>query len=140
MPASDPDALDAAVTRVGDRWTLHVVNALLDGPLRFNELQDALPGIAPNVLSKRLKHLEREGVVVAQPYSERPPRFSYRLTASGSELASALRLLASWGAERTPGVEPLHHAACGTPVEVRWYCPTCGRDVDLEDTSELRFA
>ena len=41
--------LDEAVARVGDRWTLLLVQALLEGPRRFNELLEALPGIAPNV-------------------------------------------------------------------------------------------
>ena len=83
--------LEEATARVGDRWTLLLVQALLDGPRRFNELLEALPGIAPNVLSQRLKHLERERVLVSQPYSRRPPRFAYELTSSGRELAGALR-------------------------------------------------
>jgi DNA-binding HxlR family transcriptional regulator len=137
---ADADALDAAVTRIGDRWSLLVVHALLEGPRRFNELQAAITGIAPNVLSARLKHLDHVGVVVAERYSERPPRFAYRLTASGFELAGALRLLAQWGADLAPGTEPVHHAACGTPVEARWYCPTCAQVVDPGDTTELRYA
>ena len=137
---TDADSLDAAATRVGDRWALLVVNALLDGPHRFNDLQSAIAGIAPNVLSARLKHLERVGVVVAERYSDRPPRFTYRLTASGSELAGALRLLAQWGATLAPGAEPLHHAVCGTPVEARWYCPTCAVVVEADETTELRYA
>jgi DNA-binding HxlR family transcriptional regulator len=134
--------LDEAVARVGDRWTLLLVQALLDGPRRFNELLEALPGIAPNVLSQRLKHLEREAVLVSQPYSRRPPRFAYALTGSGRELAGALRLLAQWGADRagTPDAEGLRHDACGTPLEARWYCPTCARPVDDDDAGELRFA
>jgi DNA-binding HxlR family transcriptional regulator len=134
--------LDEAVARVGDRWTLLLVQALLDGPRRFNELVDALPGIAPNVLSKRLKHLERETVLVSQPYSRRPLRFAYELTASGRELAGALRLLAQWGADRSgsPDPEGLRHLTCGTPLEARWYCPTCARPVDDDDTGDLRFA
>src|SRR5258708_25305573 len=98
--SSAVSALEEAVARVGDRWTLLLVNSLLEGPRRFNELLDDLDGLAPNVLSKRLRHLEHEGVIVATPYSQRPPRFDYRLTASGSELAGALRLLAHWGATR----------------------------------------
>src|SRR5688500_9621292 len=86
--------LSDALSRVGDRWTLLVVAALLDGPLRFNELQDGLEGIAPNVLSARLKALTEQALVVAAPYTERPPRFVYELTESGRELAGALRLLA----------------------------------------------
>jgi DNA-binding HxlR family transcriptional regulator len=123
---ADPSPLEEAVTRVGDRWALLIVSALLDGPRRFNDLQADVAGIAPNVLSQRLRTLEQHGVVVATPYSERPPRFVYQLTAAGAELAGALRLLAQWGAGQSPDtVEPLRHAACGTPFEARWYCPTC---------------
>jgi DNA-binding HxlR family transcriptional regulator len=128
LEAEDP--LERAVSRVGDRWALLVVNALLGGPRRFGELQDLLPGIAPNVLSQRLKHLEREGVLLARPYTTRPPRFAYELTASGQELAGALRLLAQWGAADAGGGEGLQHGACGTPMEARWWCPTCERTVD----------
>jgi DNA-binding HxlR family transcriptional regulator len=123
---ADPSPLEEAVARVGDRWALLIVSALLDGPRRFNDLQADVAGIAPNVLSQRLRTLEQHGVVVATPYSERPPRFVYQLTAAGAELAGALRLLAQWGAGQSPdSVEPLRHAACGTPFEARWYCPTC---------------
>jgi DNA-binding HxlR family transcriptional regulator len=134
-----PSALEEAVARVGDRWTLLVVNSLLPGPRRFNELLADLSGLAPNVLSKRLRHLEQEGVIVATPYSQRPPRSDYRLTASGYELASALRLLAHWGASREADSVGVHHGACGTPVEVRWYCPTCARLVEGDEVDELRF-
>jgi len=132
-------ALEEAVARVGDRWTLLLVNSLLEGPRRFNELLDGLDGLAPNVLSKRLRHLEHEGVIVATAYSQRPPRFDYRLTAAGSELAGALRLLAHWGAARDADAAGLQHATCGTPVEARWYCPTCARLVETEEVDELRF-
>jgi len=47
------------------------------------------------------------------------------LTGDGRDLASALRLLADWGSRRSGG-EPLRHERCGTPVEARWFCPTCG--------------
>jgi len=90
--------LAEALARVGDRWTLLVVEALLDGPRRFNDLLGQLPGIAANILSERLKRLEREGLLVARPYSDRPPRAAYQLTAEGRELAGALRLLTYWGA------------------------------------------
>jgi len=117
---------------VGDRWTLLVVAALLDGPQRFNELQEALGGIAPNVLSARLKALAEHALVVARPYSDRPPRFVYELSDSGRELAGALRLLADWGA-RSAGAEPLRHTACGTALEARWWCPTCEQVVEDPD-------
>src|ERR687893_323514 len=118
-----------AVARVGDRWTLLAIAALLAGPKRFNELSDELEGIAPNVLSARLKALAEEALIVSRPYSERPPRFVYELTESGRELAGALRLLADWGARSGAG-EPLRHTACGTALEARWWCPSCEQVVD----------
>jgi DNA-binding HxlR family transcriptional regulator len=118
-----------ALARVGDRWTLLVVAALLDGPRRFNELQEDLDGIAPNVLSARLKSLVEQALVVAALYSERPPRFVYELTESGRELAGALRLLADWGV-CTGGGEPYRHEVCGTALEARWWCPSCEQVVD----------
>ena len=124
--------LAEALARVGDRWTLLVVEALLDGPRRFNDLLGQLPGIAPNILSERLKRLEREGLLVARPYSDRPPRVAYQLTAEGRELAGALRLLAYWGAGHADPAQAPRHPACGTPIEARWYCPTCDQLVDDE--------
>jgi DNA-binding HxlR family transcriptional regulator len=119
-----PSALESALDRVGDRWSLLIVDALLDGPRRFGELRDALPSIAPNILTDRLRKLERERILVAAPYTTRPPRMEYTLTGDGRDLASALRLLADWGTRRTGG-EPLRHDRCGTALEARWYCPTC---------------
>jgi DNA-binding HxlR family transcriptional regulator len=129
--AREPSPLADALQRVGDRWTLMLVDALLAGPLRFGELQEAVGGIAPNILSQRLRHLEREGLVLARAYSERPPRAVYELTEEGRELSGALRLLAAWGARRS-GEEVARHEVCGTPLELRLYCPSCGEVVDDE--------
>jgi DNA-binding HxlR family transcriptional regulator len=129
-------ALAEALERVGDRWTLLVVEALLDGPRRFGDLQDAVGGIAPNILTQRLRHLEREGLVVARAYSERPPRFVYELTTGGQELAGALRLLADWGARQAESAEPLRHSLCGTALEARWWCPSCALPVGDDATED----
>src|SRR3954447_13597197 len=127
-----------ALSRVGDRWTLLAVAALLDRPRRFNELQEALDGIAPNILSARLKALSEHALVVQRPYSQRPPRFVYELTESGRELAGALRLLADWGA-RAGGSEPLRHRACGTPLQATWWCAACEEPVGDEADEPLEF-
>ena len=132
--------LAEALARVGDRWTLLVVEALLPGPRRFNDLLGQIPGIAPNILSERLKRLERDALLVTRPYSERPPRAAYELTAEGRALAGALRLLAQWGAGHTDQAKAPRHPACGTPIEARWYCPTCDQLVDNElDHAEAHF-
>jgi DNA-binding HxlR family transcriptional regulator len=133
-------ALAEALATVGDRWTLLIVAALLEGPRRFGDLQRDVPGIAPNILSQRLRALESQGLVLAERYSERPPRFVYELGASGRELAGALRLLSDWGARHRDDVEPPRHSACGTPLEASWYCPTCERPVSDEDASDVHYA
>ncbi|HEX8770211.1 MAG TPA: helix-turn-helix domain-containing protein [Acidimicrobiales bacterium] len=140
VPGDSP--LGEAVASVGDRWVLLLVHALLDGPRRFGELLGDLPGIAPNILSERLRRLERERVLVATPYSRKPPRFVYELTSSGRELAGTLRLLAQWGAGRAGAegaADGLRHGPCGTPMEARWYCPTCAEVVDDDHNEDLRF-
>jgi DNA-binding HxlR family transcriptional regulator len=133
-------ALANAAEVVGDRWALLVVARLLRGPRRFGELLDELDGLAPNILSRRLARLEAEGLIVGEPYSTRPVRHAYRLTAPGAELAGALRMLTSWAARRGGG-EPQRgdgvpvHGTCGSPLEARWYCVTCDRAVDEPGTS-----
>jgi DNA-binding HxlR family transcriptional regulator len=131
----DPEgtALAAALERVGDRWSLRVVHALLPGPRRFGELQRLL-GIAPNVLTQRLRSLAEGGLVVAEPYQRRPPRYRYALTLQGRELAGVLRLLAAWAAD---GDDPPRHEACGTPLEARWWCPTCERPAPTPGEDDL---
>jgi DNA-binding HxlR family transcriptional regulator len=139
------DALAEAAERVGDRWSLQVIGALLAGPRRFGDLLALLDGIAPNILSKRLERLETDGLIVGEPYSRRPVRHTYRLTAAGADLAGALRMLAHWGAiHRSARPEheeagALTHARCGTTLDARWFCPTCGEVVDEVDSADLNW-
>ena len=118
------------------------MEALLAGPLRYGELQAGVDGIAPNILADRLRRLEADGLLAATAYGERPPRFEYRLTVEGRDLAGAIRLLADWGARRVaPGsadTGSLRHAACGSALEARWACPTCGEIVDANVADETR--
>ena len=100
--------LHIALSKVGDRWTLLVIEALLDGASRFGDLQEQVTGIAPNTLSSRLKALEADGLVVANAYSERPPRYEYTLTAAGKELAGAISLLTAWGSRQSDEGIHLH--------------------------------
>ncbi|CAN5531823.1 helix-turn-helix domain-containing protein [soil metagenome] len=143
MPESAADhpvsPLERALDRVGDRWSLLIVETLLDGGRRFGELSEGLPGIAPNILTDRLRRLVRAGIVHAEPYQDRPTRLSYALTADGRDLASALRLLADWGGRREADAEPLRHVTCGTPLEAHWFCPTCASPVDAAEAPPERF-
>ena len=142
--ARGDEAVDTALARaaevVGDRWSLLVVARLLPGPRRFGELLADLDGLAPNILARRLARLEGEGLVVGEPYSTRPVRHAYRLTARGAELAGTLRMLAGWAVpdQGAPGEGPALavHDTCGTPLEARWFCGTCDRVV--EDPAPVR--
>jgi DNA-binding HxlR family transcriptional regulator len=128
-----------ALTLIGDRWTLQVVAGLFDGPKRLGELAERLAGIAPNVLTSRLRQLERDGLVVATPYSRRPVRMAYALSDTGRELGGAIALLSAWGARQTGEAEGPVHEACGTPLETHLYCPTCERPADEVDVEALRW-
>lgn len=110
------------------------------GPLRFNELMEGVPGIAPNILADRLRRLERDALIASRLYSEKPPRMEYRLTEDGRELAGVVHLLAAWATRGAEDPERRRHEACGTPVEARWYCPTCAVVLGEEESSvELRL-
>jgi DNA-binding HxlR family transcriptional regulator len=139
-----PDGLAEALMALGDRWSLAIVAHLLEQPLRFGALQERMPSISPNVLSQRLRTLQASGIVLASPYSHRPPRFLYELTSAGHELAGPLRLLGDWGARHSgAAVELPRHGACGSSLELRWYCPACEQPVDApagSDEEELYFA
>lgn len=130
-------ALSVALERIGDRWTLLTVAALLEGPRRFGELEQSIDGIATNVLTTRLRALERLGVVVALPYSERPLRFTYQLTDAGHALSDAIHLLALWGAGTLSERGSLVHSRCATALEMRYYCPTCDELVTDPDEQWL---
>ena len=137
MPSA---SLAHALDVIGDRWTLRIVASLLDGPKRFGELSESLPRIAPNVLTTRLRQLERDGLVVATPYSQRPLRLVYALSESGSELGGAISLLSAWGARQTGDIEGPVHESCGTALETRLYCPTCERaSEDTGTTDTVRW-
>lgn len=135
----DNSALDSAARRVGDRWTIRLVAALLDGDRTFGELADDIGGIAPNILTSRLRTLEREALITARPYQRNPVRMRYSLTAAGRRLADTVALLAHWGARRHGAPAPVHDA-CGTPLQVRPWCPTCETAVEATDPDELIWA
>ncbi len=125
-----------AVERIGDRWTILIVDALMSGPRKFGELEADVTGIAPTVLTKRLRQLDTDGIVVGRPYSERPLRFSYELTGPGRALAGAIQLLRDWGASHTGDEDAAMHTACGSPLITRLWCPSCETVVGDDDASE----
>jgi len=96
-----------ALEQVGDRWTLHIVYALLSGPKRYADLRAYLAGAGSNVLSDRLRQLA-EARVVGRSTGDRPgAETTYHLTERGLELAPVVQALVRWGlALLTPTAPP----------------------------------
>ena len=90
-------SVEQAARIVGQKWTLQIVNVLMDfEECRFCELQDALGGVNPGTLSARLKTLEEGGILSRSMVSAAPPHVTYRLTAMGNELSGVIRELTNW--------------------------------------------
>ena len=122
---------------VGDRWTLLLVRDMLRGPRRFQDFQQSLPGIPPNILSDRLKLMETHALVTRRFYSDHPPRAEYALTDKGRELGVVVGALAAWGSRHVHRQTALVHAECGHPVEIKYFCRQCAGRVHGA-TVELR--
>lgn len=123
---------------IGDRWTLLVVRDLLRATQRFQDLLGSLPGIAPNILSARLKLMEEHGLIRRTLYSDHPPRAEYALTDRGRELGMVVGALAAWGGRHVHRETQLVHAGCGHPVSVGYYCPDCKEGVRGADVAVTR--
>jgi DNA-binding HxlR family transcriptional regulator len=141
MPKRYDQACPVAKTLelVGDRWTLLIVRDLLRGVRRFQDFQKSLPGIAPTILSDRLKLMEEHALVTRHFYSDHPPRAEYALTDKGKELGVVVGALASWGSRHVHRQTALVHTDCGHPVQMGYYCPHCddrvrGTSVQLQNT------
>jgi DNA-binding HxlR family transcriptional regulator len=92
-----------AIQLLQEKWTLHIIRALLEKPLGFNELGRAAGGCNPATLAQRLDHLEELGLVNRTVESVMPPRTSYRLTESGVELQGVIKAIDCWGRRHISG-------------------------------------
>jgi DNA-binding HxlR family transcriptional regulator len=85
-----------AVELVGRRWTGAILRVLMDGPLRFSEIAQAVPELSDRLLSERMKQLEGRGIVERKVISGPPLRVEYQLSQMGHELEPALSELQHW--------------------------------------------
>ncbi len=90
--AYDPECPTRVVLdRIGDKWTVLIIEVLDAGPRRFNEIRLAIGGITPKVLTSTLRSLAADGLIVREAFGEVPPRVEYRLTDLGRSLLEPLR-------------------------------------------------
>lgn len=87
---------ERALDFLSGKWRPMVIYWLMDGPLRFNELQRRLGGITHRTLSRTLKEMEADGLVARKDYGEIPPRVDYALTQKGASLQPVLVAMESW--------------------------------------------
>jgi DNA-binding HxlR family transcriptional regulator len=91
----EPQAMNRAISLIGDRWTLFIVYNLLSGPKRFGELL-AMGNVSPKTVSQRLKMLEKIGFVERHAFAEIPPRVEYHLTEKGQALVDILHAISQF--------------------------------------------
>lgn len=97
-----------AIELLGKRWTGAIIRVLLEGPRRFHEILQAVPGLSDRLLSERLRELEAEGIVDRIVYPEMPVRVEYRLTEKGRALEPVIRELHRWADRWLAGGTPVH--------------------------------
>lgn len=89
-------AVSSVLSRIGDKWSVLVVELLAKGPMRFNELRRMIGGISQKMLTTTLRGLERDGLVTRTVFPTIPPRVEYELTDLGQELQVPVRALGDW--------------------------------------------
>jgi DNA-binding HxlR family transcriptional regulator len=120
-------SIASALDVIGEKWSLLVVRELFFGVRRFNDIAQ-YTGAPRDILTARLRRLEELGVVKRQAYSERPPRYEYRLTEAGKQLQPVLLALKQWGDDHVMD-EPLpvvFEHTCGEDFVPRTHCSACG--------------
>lgn len=93
---TDACRLRDLLDRIGDKWSLLVVELLGEGTRRFTELKRDIDGISQRMLTRTLRHLERDGLVTRTVHPVVPPRVDYELTPLGASLLEAIAPLVAW--------------------------------------------
>jgi DNA-binding HxlR family transcriptional regulator len=101
----DCRAVSDVLARVGDKWTVLVVNTLGRGPQRFNELRRAIGSISQRMLTLTLRALERDGLVTRTVFPTVPPRVDYELTKLGRSLLEPITALGTWAVRHRATIE-----------------------------------
>lgn len=98
-------AVREVLNRVGDKWSVQIVDLLGDGPMRFSDLRRSIEGISQRMLTLTLRGLERDGLVSRTVFPEIPPRVVYELTKLGKTLLDPISALAEWAEEQRTAIQ-----------------------------------
>jgi DNA-binding HxlR family transcriptional regulator len=116
--SAGPCPIGRALAKVGDAWSMLILRDAGLGLTRFEQFRANL-GIAPNILTRRLRALLEAGLLEKTSYSERPPRDAYRITAAGRDFLPVLQVIGAWGRRHNGGGEmsQMVDAETGAPVD-----------------------
>lgn len=116
---------------LGDRWTMLVLHRISKGKNTFKELKEALDSIPTNILSDRIKLLEKNHLIKAELYSEHPPRYQYILTEKGRDFKHVFNAMILWSHKYVENCNrTIAHEECGNEVEIKYYCKNCDKYVE----------
>jgi len=101
----DCRAVSAILSRIGDKWSVLIIQRLGEGPRRFNEIKRIIGGISQRMLTLTLRNLERDGLVSRTVTPTVPPRVDYALTDLGRDLLIPVSALGQWAIQHTPCIE-----------------------------------
>jgi DNA-binding HxlR family transcriptional regulator len=106
-PVGEPSACQAreVLQRVGDKWSVYVIDLLGQGTMRFSELHRMIDGITSRMLTVTLRGLERDGIVTRTIHPVIPPRVEYALTPMGRTLLDTIGQLVTWAQTHLPEIE-----------------------------------
>ena len=105
LSPSECQRVGQVLARVGDKWTVLVINELGDGAKRFNQLKRDIAGVSQRMLTLTLKNLERDGLVTRTVTPSVPPRVDYELTELGRSMVEPVRALGQWAQAHIPQMD-----------------------------------
>jgi len=100
--------ISTLLSRIGDKWTVLVVQTLADGSKRFNELRREIPSVSQRMLTLTLRNLERDGLVSRTVTPSIPPRVDYELTPLGRSLEGPIGQLQQWALDNVGAIHVAH--------------------------------
>jgi DNA-binding HxlR family transcriptional regulator len=98
-------AVREVLHRVGDKWSVLIVDLLGDGAMRFSDLRRSVEGISQRMLTLTLRGLERDGLITRTVFPEIPPRVEYELTRLGKTLLEPIQGLAEWAEKNRTSIQ-----------------------------------
>jgi DNA-binding HxlR family transcriptional regulator len=105
IESHDCRAVSGILQRIGDKWSVLIIQRLGEGPRRFNEIKRIIGGISQRMLTLTLRNLERDGLVSRTVTPSVPPRVDYALTDLGRDLLIPVSALGQWAIQHTPCIQ-----------------------------------